>query len=106
MCVKSVPVKKRGRPFLLGEELDTAVKSYVKAVCEAGGVVNASITITAQLSQLSFVMSDNGGPNFFCSDSILLKEGEVLLQRHQWPTLNNAKNSTCSASRQSLSSAT
>ena len=33
--------------MLLGEELDTAVKNYIKAVCDAGGLINASITIAA-----------------------------------------------------------
>ena len=46
-AVKSLPVKKRGRPLLLGTKLDDDVKSYVKAVREAGGVITTSITIAA-----------------------------------------------------------
>ena len=45
--MKSLPVKKRGRPLLLGTKLDDDVKSYVKAVREAGGVITTSITIAA-----------------------------------------------------------
>ena len=48
VCVKSLPVKRRGRPLLLGENLDTAVKNYIKAV---GGGINTSITITAACSK-------------------------------------------------------
>ena len=47
VCVNSVPIKNRGRPLLLGENLDTAVKNYIKAVREAGVVINTSITIAA-----------------------------------------------------------
>ena len=32
VVVKELPVKKRGRPLLLGEKLDQKVKSYIKAV--------------------------------------------------------------------------
>ena len=45
--IKSLPVKKRGRPLLLGEQLDTAVKNYIKADRHAGGVFNTSIMIAA-----------------------------------------------------------
>ena len=45
--IKSLPVKKRGRPLLLGEQLDTAVKNYIKADRDAGGVFNTSIMIAA-----------------------------------------------------------
>ena len=45
--VKSLPVKKCGRPLLLGEELDTQVKHYIQAVREGGGVINTAITMAA-----------------------------------------------------------
>lgn len=38
---------KRGRPFLLGNELDKRVQEYLKQMREAGGVVNATIVIGA-----------------------------------------------------------
>ena len=47
VSVKRLPVKRRGRPLLLGEKLDTEVKSYIQAVREAGGVITTSITIAA-----------------------------------------------------------
>ena len=66
VCVKSLPVKKRGRPLLLGEELDTAVKNYIKAVRDAGGVITTSITIAAATAIVRktdrSLLSENGGP--------------------------------------------
>ena len=41
----NLTVKKRGRPQLLGEKLDSQVKSYIQAVREGGGVVTTSITM-------------------------------------------------------------
>ena len=37
LTVTCLPVKKRGRPLLLGEKLDTEVQSYIRAVREGGG---------------------------------------------------------------------
>ena len=37
--------KKRGRPLLLGEELDEQVKLYITALCDNGAVVNSAIVI-------------------------------------------------------------
>ena len=66
VCMKSLPVKKRGRPLLLGENLKTAVKNYIKAVREAGGVINTSITIAATTAIVRksdrSLLSENGGP--------------------------------------------
>ena len=66
VCVNSLPIKKRGRPLLLGENLDTAVKNYIKAVREAGGIINTSITIAAATAIVQktdrSLLSENGGP--------------------------------------------
>ena len=43
----SLPHKKRGRPVLLGEELDGEVQTYVKKVREGGGAVSARIVMAA-----------------------------------------------------------
>ena len=40
--VKLLPVKQRGRPLLLGEKLDSQVKSYIQAVREGDSVVTTS----------------------------------------------------------------
>lgn len=37
--------KRRGRPLLLGDELDKRVQLYIKALREAGAVINTSITM-------------------------------------------------------------
>ena len=38
-----LPQAKRGRPLLIGEKLDSAVKAYVRKIREAGGIVTSSI---------------------------------------------------------------
>ena len=43
VSVKQLPEKKRGRPFLLGEELEMQVRAYLTALRENGAVVNAAI---------------------------------------------------------------
>ena len=45
--VQSLPIKKRGRPLLRGEKLDSEVKSYIRAVREGGGVVTTAIKVAA-----------------------------------------------------------
>ena len=64
--VKVLPLKKRGRPLLLGEKLDSEVKAYLKAVRDAGGVVTTSITIAAGTAIVRRsdrnLLAENGGP--------------------------------------------
>ena len=45
--VTVLPLKKRERPVLLGEELDSKVQLYLKKVREGGGVVSARIAMAA-----------------------------------------------------------
>jgi len=45
--VTVLPPKKRGRPVLLGEDLDMKVQLYLKKVREGGGVVSARIAMAA-----------------------------------------------------------
>ena len=45
--VTSLPLKKRGRPLLLGEDLETKVQMYLKKIREGGGVITASIAMAA-----------------------------------------------------------
>lgn len=42
-----LPEKKRGRPVLLGEVLDTKLQVYIKTVREGGGVISARIVMAA-----------------------------------------------------------
>ena len=43
--IKALPNYKQGRPLLLGEKLDTAVKAYVENIRKLGGVVNTAIVL-------------------------------------------------------------
>ena len=45
--ITALPLKKRGRPVLLGQELDTHVQMYLKKVREGGEAVSARIAIAA-----------------------------------------------------------
>ena len=45
VAVVSLPRLKRGRPLLLGENLDRQVKSYISAVREKQGIINTAITV-------------------------------------------------------------
>ena len=45
----TLPQKKRGRPFLLGRELDDKVQAYLVKVREAGGAVSARIAVRGVL---------------------------------------------------------
>ena len=44
--ITELPPKKRGRPLLLGEELDKQVKAYLLSLRSCGAVVNTAITLT------------------------------------------------------------
>ncbi len=43
--IELLPIKKRGRSLLLGEDIDKRVQDYFKKVREGGGVVSARIVI-------------------------------------------------------------
>ena len=64
--VKCLPVKKRGRPLLLGEKLDTEVKYYIQAVRQGGGVITAAINMAAATAIVRRadrnLLVENGGP--------------------------------------------
>ena len=66
LSVKSLPVKKLGRPLLLGEKLDNAVKCYINAVREVGGVITTAITMAAATAIVRKsdrnLLAENGGP--------------------------------------------
>ena len=65
LSVKSLPSAKRGRPLLLGEELDKQVKGYIRALRDEGGVVTIPLTMaigTAIVeSSNRMLLSKNGG---------------------------------------------
>ena len=63
--IQELPSKKRGRPYLLGEELDKQVRSYLIALRERGGVVNTAIVLACAEGIIknydSNILAANGG---------------------------------------------
>lgn len=65
-ALDTLPTKKKGRPFLLGNTLDQQVQAYIWRVREAGGIITSSIVITAARGLVtkhdSSLLDINGGP--------------------------------------------
>ena len=53
LAVKELPMKKRGRPCLLRENLDAEVQTILKAMRQSGAVVNTSIAIATATGVVS-----------------------------------------------------
>ena len=57
--------KKRGRPLLVGEDVESYVKQFLRGVRDRGGVVNTTITLAAAkdiiLAKDSNLLTENGG---------------------------------------------
>ena len=66
VAVLSLPALKRGRPLLLGENLDRQVKSYISAVHEKQGIINTAITVACGEAIVKKtdknLLRENGGP--------------------------------------------
>ena len=45
--IAELPHKKRGRPFLLGKDIDEQVQLYLHKIQENGGVITASVAVSA-----------------------------------------------------------
>lgn len=60
-----MPRKKRGRPLLLGEELDKKVKAYLLSLRSCGAVVNTAITLVCAqgivINEDASLLDVNGG---------------------------------------------
>ena len=63
--VTKLPAKKRGRPLLLGENLDKQVQDYIKTYRESGAVVNTAIVMATGIGIVSAydsnLLQENGG---------------------------------------------
>lgn len=63
--IKALPEKKRGRPYLLGEELEMQVRVYWTALREHGAVVNTAVVIGCAEGMVksndSNLLASNGG---------------------------------------------
>ena len=64
--ITDLPVMKRGRKLLIGEDLDQKVQLYLKKVREGGGAVSARIAMAAARGILRkcnrSMLAENGGP--------------------------------------------
>ena len=83
-ALKTLPEKKRGRPYLLGEELDKQVRAYVTSLRSNGAVVNTAIVMSCAegivKSHDSNLLASNGGHILLTKDwgkSILRRMGFV-----------------------------
>ncbi len=47
LAILYLPTAKRGRPLLLGSDIDKMVQIYLKKLREGGGAVSARITISS-----------------------------------------------------------
>ena len=65
VCVNAIAEKKRGRPYLLGEDLDMQVRAYLVALRDNGAVGNSAVAIGCAegivKSVDSNLLSSNGG---------------------------------------------
>ena len=73
MDVEALESKKRGRPLLLGTELDSRVQEYVKALREFGAVINTRIVMAA---------AEGIVKNFDCN--LLLSNGGHIICGKHW----------------------
>ena len=84
MDVTKLPERRRGRPLLLGVELDRQVQSYLTSLRKNGAVVNTAIVMACAegivRSKDSNLLSSNGGHIFLTKDwakSLLRRMGLV-----------------------------
>ena len=65
LAISTLPTKKRGRPLLLGEDLDTKVQQYLRALRASGGAINTAIILGAArgiiLKTKRTVLAEYGG---------------------------------------------
>ena len=66
LTVGDLPLKKRGRPLLLGMNLDKQVQEYILKLCEHGCAVNTTVVIAAARGLSRMIdrtrLSECGGP--------------------------------------------
>ena len=83
-AVTELSQKKRGRPFLLGSELDQQVRAYIMALRDNGAVINTAITMACAegvvKSHDSNLLESNGGHisiNKFWAKALMQRMGLV-----------------------------
>ena len=64
--IDTLPLKKRGRPLLLGNELDDQVKSYIKDARAAGTPIDTTVVMASGEAIVrktdKNLLKENGGP--------------------------------------------
>ena len=58
LTIEELKTKKRGRPCLLGEDMDRQLQEYIKSLREAKAVINTAIVVSAAEG---IIKSYNGG---------------------------------------------
>ena len=70
--VENLCEKKRGRPLLIGEDLESQVQEFIREVRASGGVINTAITLAAAkgivLARDANMLSESGGYLSLTSD--------------------------------------
>ena len=65
ISISELPEKRRGRPLMLGKQLEKEVQSFIKAIQDSGGVVNTQIVIATTrgviMSHDVNLLAENGG---------------------------------------------
>ena len=93
IIITSLETKNKGRPLLLGEELDAAVQEFVNNLRSANGVVNRLVVMGAAegiipimiflscLHMVDISRSQKAGPNHYSTEWGSLKESVQHLGR-------------------------
>lgn len=76
--VHELPAKKRGRPLLLGEELDKQVLAYLTNLRERGGVVNTAIAMACAKDIVESADANMLGCNGGHIHNIITKDWEKI----------------------------
>lgn len=78
--IEEILPHKRGRPLLLGEDLDVEVKAYVESVCSLGGVLNTDIVLASAqgiISSKDRTLLNALAPGRSWAKSLLMRMGFV-----------------------------
>ena len=88
LAISTLPTKKRGHPLLLGEDLDTKVQQYLRALRECGWAINTAIVLGAVR-----------GIILKTKQTVLAKYGGHCLAHADTPILHQLKHPICSCRR-------
>ena len=72
LSIEQFPVTEKGRPLLLGQDLDRQVRAYLTSLCDVGSIVNTSIAIAAATG---IIRRNN-------SNLLMVNGGHIILTKH------------------------